>query len=93
VLQAIYEPEFLDCSYGFRPGRSAHDALRKVAEVITMERTQYVVEADIKGFFDHVNHSWLVRFLEHKISDERFVRTLQRGSKRLLLLRFDPNGA
>jgi len=81
VLQAIYEPKFLDCSYGFRPGRSAHDALRKVAEIITMERTQYVVEADIKGFFDHVDHSWMVRFLEHRINDERFMRTVQRFLK------------
>ncbi len=52
VLQAIWEPEFLDCSYGFRPGRGAHDALRRVAEVITNGRTQWVVEADIKGFLD-----------------------------------------
>ncbi|MEA3644346.1 MAG: reverse transcriptase domain-containing protein, partial [Lamprobacter sp.] len=50
ILQAIWEPEFRDCSYGFRPGRSAHDALRRLAEVITNERTQWVVEADIKGF-------------------------------------------
>lgn len=81
VLQAIYEPEFLDCSYGFRPSRSAHDALRKVAEIITIERTQYVVEADIKGFFDNVDHEWMVRFLEHRISDERFMRTLRRFLK------------
>ena len=59
VLQAIWEPEFRDCSYGFRPGRSAHDALPQVAEVITNEGTQWVVEADIKGFFDHVSHTHL----------------------------------
>ncbi len=52
TLQAIWEPEFCDCSFGFRPGRSAHDALRRVAEVITNEGTQWVVEADIKGFLD-----------------------------------------
>ena len=51
VLQAIWEPEFRDCSYGFRPGRGAHDALARVAEVVTNEQTQWVVEADIKGFF------------------------------------------
>ncbi len=67
VLQAIWEPEFRECSYGFRPGRSAHDALRRVAEVITNERTQWVVEADIKGFFNHVSHDHLVRFPEHRI--------------------------
>jgi RNA-directed DNA polymerase len=52
ILQGLWEPEFRDCSYGFRPGRSAHDALRRVAEVITNEGTQWVVEADIKSFLD-----------------------------------------
>ena len=55
ILQAIWEPEFCDCSYGFRPERSAHDALRRIAEVITNGRTQWVVEADIKGFLDAVS--------------------------------------
>jgi group II intron reverse transcriptase/maturase len=81
ILQAIWEPEFLDCSYGFRPGRSAHDALRRVAEVITNEHTQWVVEADIKGFFDHVSHSHLLRFLEHRIADPNIVRILRRFLK------------
>jgi RNA-directed DNA polymerase len=81
VLQAIWEPEFLDCSYGFRPGRGAHDALRRVAEVMTLERTQWVVEADIKGFFDHVGHSHLVRFLEHRIADPNLLRLIQRFLK------------
>ena len=78
ILQAIWEPEFRECSYGFRPGRSAHDALRRVAEVITNERTQWVVEADIKGFFDHVSHDHLVRFLEHRIADPCLLRIIQR---------------
>ena len=81
ILQAIWEPEFLDCSYGFRPGRSAHDALRRVAEVITNGHTQWVVEADIKGFFDHVSHAHLLRFLEHRIADPNFVRILRRFLK------------
>ena len=81
ILQAIWEPEFLDCSYGFRPGRSAHDALRRVAEVITNEHTQWVVEADIKGFFDHVSHPHLLRFLAHRIADPNFVRILRRFLK------------
>ena len=81
VLQAIWEPEFRDCSYGFRPGRSAHDALRRVAEVITNEQAQWVVEADIKGFFDHMSHSHLVRFLEHRIADPNFMRLIQRFLK------------
>lgn len=81
ILQAIWEPECRDCSYGFRPGRSAHDALRRVAEVITNERTQWVVEADIKGFFDHVSHAHLLRFLEHRIGDPNFLRIIQRFLK------------
>lgn len=81
ILQAIWEPEFLDCSYGFRPGRGAHDALRRVAEVITNEGTQWVVEADIKGFFDHVSHGHLLRFLEHRIADPNCLRIIQRFLK------------
>jgi RNA-directed DNA polymerase len=81
VLQAIWEPEFRDCSYGFRPGRGAHDALRRLAEIITRERTQWVVEADIKGFFDHVSHSHMTRFLEHRIGDPMFLRLIQRFLK------------
>jgi len=81
VLQAIWEPEFLDCSYGFRPGRGAHDALRRVAEVITNGRTQWVVEADIKGFFDHVSHTHLLRFLAHRIADPNLLRIVQRFLK------------
>lgn len=78
VLQAIWEPEFRDCSYGFRPGRGAHDALARVAEAITNEQTQWVVEADIKGFFDHVGHGHLMRFLEHRIADPQCLRLIRR---------------
>jgi RNA-directed DNA polymerase len=81
ILQAIWEPEFRDCSYGFRPGRNAHQALKRLAEVITVERTQWVVEADIKGFFDHVTHSHLLRFLAHRIADPRFLRITRRFLK------------
>ncbi|WP_245232470.1 reverse transcriptase domain-containing protein [Thiorhodococcus minor] len=81
ILQAIWEPEFCDCSYGFRPGRSAHDALRRVAEVITNERAQWVVEADIKGFFDHVSHAHLLRFLEHRIGDPMLLRIIRQFLK------------
>jgi group II intron reverse transcriptase/maturase len=81
ILQAIWEPEFRDCSFGFRPGRSAHDALRRMAEVITNERTQWVVEADIKGFVDHVSHAHLLRFSEHRIGDPNLIRIIQRFLK------------
>jgi RNA-directed DNA polymerase len=78
ILQSIWEPEFRNCSYGFRPGRSAHDALRRVAQVITNGQTQWVVEADIKGFFDHVSHHHLMRFLRHRINDPRLLRIIRR---------------
>ncbi len=81
ILQAIWEPEFCNCSYGFRPDRSAHDALRRVAEIVTWEGTQWVVEADIKGFFDHVSHAHLMRFLEHRIADPCFLRVIRRFLK------------
>jgi len=81
ILQAIWEPEFCDCAYGFRPSRSAHDALRRVTEVITYKHTQWVVEADIKGFFDNVNHDYLMRFLEHRIADPCFLRIMRRFLK------------
>ncbi len=81
VLQAIWEPEFRDCSYGFRPGRSAHDALRQVAKVITHGRIGFVVEADVKGFFDNVSHEHLMRFLEHRIADPRLLRLVRRFLK------------
>lgn len=81
VLGAIWEPEFRDCSYGFRPRRGAHDALRRVAEVITYGGMQWVVEADIKGFFDHVHHEHLMRFLAHRISDPRVLRLVRRFLK------------
>ena len=81
ILQGIWEPEFRDCSYGFRPGRNAHQALRRLAEVVTRERTQWMVEADIKGFFDNVTHEHLMRFLAHKINDPIFLRIIQRFLK------------
>ena len=81
IMQAVWEPEFRDCSYGFRPGRNAHQALKRVAEIIAVERTQWLVEADIKGFFDHVTHFHLRRFLAHRIADPRFLRIIDRFLK------------
>lgn len=81
ILQAIWEPEFRDCSYGFRPHRNAHQALARLGEIVTNENTQWLVEADIKGFFDNVNHDWLMRFLEHRIEDSVFLRIIRRFLK------------
>ena len=81
IMQAIWEPEFLGCSYGFRPNRGAHDALRRVSDIMFKECTQYVVEADIKGFFNHVHHEHLMKFVEHRIKDPNFLRLIRRFLK------------
>ena len=74
ILQEIYEPKFLDCSYGFRPGRDCHQAVAALRETIFRGYVREVVDADIKGFFDNVNHEWLIKFLEHDIADKNFIR-------------------
>lgn len=81
ILQMIWEPEFCECSYGFRPNKSAHAALTRLNRIITVERTQWVVEADIKGFFDRVHHQHLMRFIEHRIGDSNLLRVIQRFLK------------
>lgn len=78
ILEAIYEPKFLDCSYGFRPGRSCHDAIKEINDCIMFKKTNYIVEADIKGFFDNVNHELLMKMLEHDINDKIFLRYVKR---------------
>lgn len=81
VLQAIWEPEFKEFSFGFRPGRGAHDALYWLAQVIRRRRTQWVVEADIKGFFDHLGHTHLMDFLRRRIADPNVLRLIERFLK------------
>jgi len=78
ILQMIWEPEFRECSYAFRPNRGAHDALRRLEEIVLKERTQWVVEADIKQFFDRLCHQHLMRFIEHRIRDPNLLRIIQR---------------
>lgn len=78
ILTAIYEPKFMDFSYGFRPGRSCHDAIKTLDRIIMQEQVNFVVDADIKGFFDNVNHDWLIKFLEHDIEDKNFIRYVKR---------------
>jgi RNA-directed DNA polymerase len=81
ILTEIYEERFCDSSYGFRPGRSAHDAVRYVNNTIMTKKVNNVLEADIKGFFDNVNHDWLMKFLEHDIADKNFLRYIGRFLK------------
>jgi group II intron reverse transcriptase/maturase len=78
VLNAIYEEDFLGFSYGFRPKRSQHDALDALAVGIASRKVNYILDADIRSFFDSVDQTWLVRFLEHRISDPRIIRLIRK---------------
>jgi RNA-directed DNA polymerase len=78
VLGEIYEADFLDCSYGYRPERTCHGALDSLGRTIQQQKINIVVEADIKGFFDHVNWEWLIRFLEVRIGDKRILKLIER---------------
>jgi group II intron reverse transcriptase/maturase len=78
VLSEIYEERFLDSSYGFRPKRSAHDVVKYIDQTVMTRKVNYVLEADIKGFFDNVSHEWLMKFLEHDIADKNFLRYVKR---------------
>jgi len=81
VLNAIYEGDFLGFSYGFRPERSQHDALGALATAITSTPVNWILDADLKSFFDSVSQQWLVRFLEHRIGDERILRLVGKWLK------------
>src|SRR5450830_1643020 len=81
VLNAIYEEDFLGFSYGFRPGRGAHDALDALSVGIDSTKVNWVLDADIRSFFDEISQEWLVRFLEHQIGDRRIVRLIQKWLK------------
>jgi RNA-directed DNA polymerase len=81
VLNAIYEEDFLGFSYGFRPGRGAHDAMDALVVGITSRKVNFILDADIRSFFDTVSHEWLVRFLEHRIGDRRIIRLIQKWLK------------
>jgi RNA-directed DNA polymerase len=81
VVNAIYEEDFLGFSYGFRPGRSQHDALDALATGILRRKVNWVLDADIRDFFGTVDQAWLERFLEHRIADKRVLRLIQRWLK------------
>ena len=81
VLNAIYEEDFCGFSYGFRPGRSQHDALDALATAITRTKVNWIYDADIRSFFDSVSHDWLVRFVEHRIGDPRVIRLIRKWLK------------
>lgn len=81
LLNAIYEEDFLGMSYGFRPGHSAHDALDALCVGIHSKKVSYILDADIRSFFDEINQQWLIRFLEHRIGDRRIIRLIQKWLK------------
>lgn len=81
LLEAVYEPRFLDCSYGFRPKRSAHDVIRVIDRAIMRGNVNWVLEADIKGFFDNVDQKQLMEFLSRDIADKNFLRYIVRFLK------------
>lgn len=78
VLDPIYEQAFEDSSYGYRPGHSPHECLDDLGRTIQQERVHHIVEADIRSFFDRVNHEWMLKFLAHRIGDPRILRLISR---------------
>jgi len=81
ILESVYEQDFIDDSYGFRPARSCHKALRALSYTVENKPVNHIVEADIKGFFDNVNQEWLMKFLAHRIEDKRIQRMVKRFLK------------
>ena len=78
VLSAIYEADFLGFSYGFRPGRSPHDALRALHTALMTRPVNWILDADVRSFFDSVDHGWLLRIVSHRIADRRILRLIRR---------------
>ena len=78
ILNEIYECKFLECSYGFRPNKNCHQAIREINQRIMINKVNYILNCDIKGFFDNVDHKWLMKFLKHDIKDEVFLRYINR---------------
>jgi len=85
VLSAIYEQDFLTCSFGGRPGRGAHQALASLHEVISGRKVEWVLEADLKNFFGSLSHDWMLRFVEHRIGDPRLINLIRRWLKASVL--------
>src|SRR3984957_9510925 len=81
VLNAIYEEDFLGFSYGFRPGRGPHDAQDALVVGIESKKVNWILDADIRSFFDEISQEWLIRFLEHRIGDRRIIRLIQKWLK------------
>jgi group II intron reverse transcriptase/maturase len=85
VLSAIYEQDFLPCSFGGRPGRGAHHALATLHEVIAGRKVEWVLEADLKNLFGSLSHDWMLRFVEHRVGDPRLISLIRRWLKASIL--------
>jgi RNA-directed DNA polymerase len=85
VLSAIYEHDFLPCSFGGRPGRGAHQALATLHERIAGGKIEWVLEADLKNFFGSLSHEWMLRFVEHRVGDQRLISLIRRWLKARVL--------
>lgn len=81
ILTMVYEPKFYNESYGFRPNRNCHQAVREIIEDVQYHKVNFIVEADIKGFFDNVDHEWMIKFLEHDIADKNFIEIIKKFLK------------
>jgi RNA-directed DNA polymerase len=81
ILNQIYEEDFRGFSYGFRPGRSQHQALDALNVAIDRKKVSWIVDADVRGFFDNLSHEWLLKFLQHRIADRRMHRLIQKWLK------------
>lgn len=100
ILESIYEPTFLPVSHGYRPGRDAHACLKEINHMVMGQKVNWIVEADIEGFFDHVDHAWLVKCLEQRIRDPRFINLIRQflkagvmeGDRRTVTIRGTPQG-
>jgi group II intron reverse transcriptase/maturase len=101
VLNAVYEQDFLGFSYGFRQGRGQHDALDALSEGIAGRKVNWILDADIRSFFDEIDHEWMLRFLEHRIADGRVIRLIRKwltagvmeDGRRVASVRGTPQGA
>jgi len=81
ILNQIYEEDFLGFSYGFRPGRSQHDALDALSYALLKKKVNYILDADIRGFFDNLDKSWMIQFMEHRVADPRILRLIRKWLK------------
>lgn len=81
ILEAIYEKDFLPCSHGYRPKKSPHTAIKELSKELQVNKYSYIVEADIKGFFDNIDHQWMIKMLEERIKDKALLNLINKWLK------------